>query len=529
MRQLVRASRIISISTLLLVPISSFAGPSGSGGGDIYSQEFVTTGYDILQRLSASPIAGVDVSKLAQAVANVTVNSQDSLMLNGHAVDAINYPDEVPPHIEMSRAAWDRMKTQPEEHTFLVLHEYLGILKIDDTHYQVSHQIDQAKICTRTPDVRIALESFFHVSCDRILISDLLKVRNLDITINSHIQTLLIDDLRFLFKLETLRIFSDSCDWSSKKCPSFEVPSGIFNDQQSLFYLSLNGLKGVASNQFAGASKLRQLILNMGPLYNDTTPDLGDIQSDALSGISPDFVILGGRLNAIQPGAFRGLNTPKLTFWRWKDAALPITDPFFPSDYSPACQGTVSQLKELPDGAFEGLQSQKKLDLSCFKIDQIGDNVWQDVPNLQELELSSPSFGGVIGKHVLQHLSALKKLGIYGAVHPGPAPEMIVKIEDNAFDGLTITDLSIEVNLNSTNPAVFYPLKSLSRFQILAADLEVLPSNFFSQFTVLNDLYLGHWDTQTGFDRFGLKALGFKINDHGYGGQFGEWARYLKH
>lgn len=182
------------------------SGVGAGGGGDTYSQEFVALGYDILQRLGQSPIPEIDRSRFALAVTQVKVQSKDSLTLGGYNVDAINYPDPMSPRIELSRAGWDRLQSLPHERTFLVLHEYLGILGIDDSRYQISHKIDQAATCSRTDEIRQTLEQYFHISCDRILIKDLSQINELKITLRSGTRALLGEDFRYLYGLVNLSV-----------------------------------------------------------------------------------------------------------------------------------------------------------------------------------------------------------------------------------------------------------------------------------------------------------------------------------
>jgi hypothetical protein len=121
-------------------------GWDNGNAGDIYTAEFILTARDILPRLKLLPqseIAEIDLNRLAGAVANTTVHSEEKLELNGYEVDAKNYPDKVPAQIIMSRSRWRTLRTPQEtsNRLMLVLHEYLFVIGIDDTQFRLSGRI----------------------------------------------------------------------------------------------------------------------------------------------------------------------------------------------------------------------------------------------------------------------------------------------------------------------------------------------------------------------------------------------------
>ena len=134
---------VLGLSCLTIFSAKAFCADGGTsgGGGDSYSLEFVSLAYNIISTLKTQPIAGIDLTKLARAVATTRVNSKALLTLNGNLVDAINYPDAKNPRIEISRSGWDHLIADPAEKMSLVLHEYLGILRVDDRQYQISHKL----------------------------------------------------------------------------------------------------------------------------------------------------------------------------------------------------------------------------------------------------------------------------------------------------------------------------------------------------------------------------------------------------
>lgn len=119
-------------------------GWDNGNAGDIYTAEFILTARDILPRLKLLPqseIAEIDFNRLAGAVLNTKVHSEEKLELNGYEVDAKNYPDRG--EIILSRSRWRVLRT-PQETTnrlMLVLHEYLFLIGINDTQFRLSGRI----------------------------------------------------------------------------------------------------------------------------------------------------------------------------------------------------------------------------------------------------------------------------------------------------------------------------------------------------------------------------------------------------
>jgi hypothetical protein len=173
--------RIVVITALL--PLFTFGVlPKESGsGGDAYTREFIEVAEEVIENLSANPLVGVDHARFYQLVQEVKVESQERLFLNGAEVDAINYATAVPPRIEMSRTRWDSMANMPYRRVLLVFHEFLGLMGIDDSKYQVSRRIDRADVCVRSEPVKRAIENFLRKSCYRILSDDLRYIDRLDI------------------------------------------------------------------------------------------------------------------------------------------------------------------------------------------------------------------------------------------------------------------------------------------------------------------------------------------------------------
>ncbi len=132
--------KIICFFILALFSISTFAQGGGiSGGGDSFAAEFVKIGYDISQMLEKDPIEEISANEFLTAVQTTQVNSAYTVVLNGEEVDAINTPSLK--HILINRRRWIDTVTDYKKRFVLVAHEYLGILGVQDSKYQISHKI----------------------------------------------------------------------------------------------------------------------------------------------------------------------------------------------------------------------------------------------------------------------------------------------------------------------------------------------------------------------------------------------------
>jgi hypothetical protein len=129
------------ITVLLLLPQLSFAlrrDGRESGGGDAYAIEFVTIAQQISFFLKENPSVKIDGPRLDKAIASTTVESTNKeLILDGKAKDAINYPAEG--KIVFNRKRWEKISSDAKP--VLVLHEYLGIMRVPDIGYSLSKEV----------------------------------------------------------------------------------------------------------------------------------------------------------------------------------------------------------------------------------------------------------------------------------------------------------------------------------------------------------------------------------------------------
>jgi hypothetical protein len=131
-------------SILLLLPFvshfalgfNSSAGGIDAGGGDAYAAEFVGLAHQLVDMATELEHSPVDADQLKAAILETEIQTLDRVFLNGIEKDAINYPSRQ--LIELSRSRWDDIKDDVVRRYRLVLHEYLGILKINDEDYQIS-------------------------------------------------------------------------------------------------------------------------------------------------------------------------------------------------------------------------------------------------------------------------------------------------------------------------------------------------------------------------------------------------------
>ncbi len=309
---------------LTVASFQAFAGHETGSGGDAVALEFVSVAREVYALLELHPMLEVSSSQLKVAIQNTKVVSEESLKLEGREVDAINYRLASPPRIEVSRKRWKESEKVPYKRVFIVFHEYLGILGIDDTKYAISSLLDDACVCTRSAKVRESLEWQLGKSCYRIRRDDLFYIRSLELKNANEIKT---GDLRFLTNLSHFYLFSQNL---------LSVPAGIFIDTPNLKDLTLftrnlqptaglfSGLGGVNHlDLFISGDTLLGTILD-GIVDN---PDL-ELQlklDNVFSSIDPTFLSHIGNRKEV---------TLDLSNWEYTHLAFPAT--FFTNFHSPS-------------------------------------------------------------------------------------------------------------------------------------------------------------------------------------------------
>ena len=138
---------------LMLVTNFSFAekqeGTDTSGGGDTRSLQFVAMAKELIKYLEPLEKQGkidlgkIDYDAFRKAIENTKVSvTNETLYVNGVPKEAKNYPKRKPPEIVLHAERWDAVN-EGSRRAAILLHEYLGIMGIDDTKYQISSKIYQ--------------------------------------------------------------------------------------------------------------------------------------------------------------------------------------------------------------------------------------------------------------------------------------------------------------------------------------------------------------------------------------------------
>lgn len=119
--------------------LTTMAGGVTSSGGDSVAAEFTRTARHIAAILETEIEAGVSGKAFLNAVEKTTVVSQERVFLEGQERDAINEPSIK--RIIVGRYRWLETANQIARRYMLVMHEYLNIMGIDDSKYQVSSKV----------------------------------------------------------------------------------------------------------------------------------------------------------------------------------------------------------------------------------------------------------------------------------------------------------------------------------------------------------------------------------------------------
>lgn len=115
-------------------------GGCGAHGGDADGIEFYSIGKHLVEELKTidpqdfkNLPESFSLDQLEYVVENTRIDFVDlNLWIDCRKVDAINYTREDPlfePYIEVNRPRWVTLKNEQIKKTFLVLHEYLGIVE----------------------------------------------------------------------------------------------------------------------------------------------------------------------------------------------------------------------------------------------------------------------------------------------------------------------------------------------------------------------------------------------------------------
>lgn len=146
----------IRLFFLTLLSISSLAKAQiyVGNGGDAFAAEFIGTGRDTVQYLSwinLTDLNEFNTLAFAQAIETVSVSSQPRVVVANVEVGAANFPAQK--KIVVSQSFWP--KYNQDQRMALVLHEYIGVMGLNDTNYRLSGIIYQRIMqATTTPSGR---------------------------------------------------------------------------------------------------------------------------------------------------------------------------------------------------------------------------------------------------------------------------------------------------------------------------------------------------------------------------------------
>lgn len=128
---------------IALISVSAFAGIRDVGnGGDAIVLEFTTLAGQVSKDIQVDAqylFPEFSAEDLEIAIKKTTVTSIKKTVLRGIEKDAINYPGLN--LIKISRTRWKNRSVSAEKLRALVLHEYLGIMNINDSDFKISGRL----------------------------------------------------------------------------------------------------------------------------------------------------------------------------------------------------------------------------------------------------------------------------------------------------------------------------------------------------------------------------------------------------
>jgi hypothetical protein len=135
--------RALLMGLITFISVSAFAGIRDVGnGGDAIALEFTTLARQVSKDIKIEAqhlFPEFSAEDLESVIESTKVASVDKTILNGVEKDAINYPRLK--LIEVSRSRWKSRSVSTEKLRALVLHEYLGIMNINDADYKISGRL----------------------------------------------------------------------------------------------------------------------------------------------------------------------------------------------------------------------------------------------------------------------------------------------------------------------------------------------------------------------------------------------------
>lgn len=126
-----------------VLPAVAHAESRVGNGGDALAAEFAANADEVLQLATTlaqtnnvTMPAGFNLDTFTQKIRTAKVYTQDHTFSNGFEVDALNFPDDN--RIVVNRTRWKSIYFDLKVLRQLVIHEYLGLARAEDTSYQIS-------------------------------------------------------------------------------------------------------------------------------------------------------------------------------------------------------------------------------------------------------------------------------------------------------------------------------------------------------------------------------------------------------
>jgi len=138
-----RGMRKLVLILVVMSAANAYAvGGTVGNGGDSIAIQFKDIGNTLVAQLRFAEKKNklpIDPESFKQVVNKSIVESTNNkLVLKGKRKDAINYPSSQ--RIVIYAPGWRQLSIQDKRK--LVLHEYLGLLKVDDSQYQISSALE---------------------------------------------------------------------------------------------------------------------------------------------------------------------------------------------------------------------------------------------------------------------------------------------------------------------------------------------------------------------------------------------------
>lgn len=133
--------RMLCVAICLSITTIALAEKEGGGGNaDLLKFTSIANRAVKLVKEHPSVFPEIDFNKFKNTVESTKIIfSRYRLKVGEEQVDAINYPDKNEIHI--SRNAWRSLNGKVAEQVGLIMHEFLGVMKISDENYRISSKV----------------------------------------------------------------------------------------------------------------------------------------------------------------------------------------------------------------------------------------------------------------------------------------------------------------------------------------------------------------------------------------------------